>query len=423
MRWPAGWRDPSRLELLEGTPINCLLLAAEGEQLQAIREQAGKRGLTCLTVVGSDAPAASPQIRIHPRSTLDWRTADPVLAVSECVWPAVAGGSGGAQAGPTGVPWVDSNGWFVQLARTLRPRQVLWLVFEPPEKVLLRPEAYALAVADCETYGGRWVIALDAVAESDPARARGLLAAAGRAVRFFMQHARWRTFVPHAAVGILSDFSGANRDPSYELLNLLARRPLPFRILENARGAALPLEGLKAVIYADQQPPEAPLRERLLAFARAGGLLVTGPQWGAREGAPAPGDVYERFTVWRTGKGRLAIAKEELSDPYLAALDVHLLLGHEHDLLRLWNGGSLNVYYTSSPAAGRSGLLQLVNYTTRRAAHPVTVGLAQPYKKARFWDLGADSPRPLEIQAAARGIELPLPEFSVYAAIELEEEA
>ena len=25
MRWPAEWTDPARLELLEGTPINCLV--------------------------------------------------------------------------------------------------------------------------------------------------------------------------------------------------------------------------------------------------------------------------------------------------------------------------------------------------------------------------------------------------------------
>lgn len=419
MRWPASWRDPARLDLLKGTPINCLLMPGEDRELHAVRERAAGIGLKCLTAAGADAPAAPQQVRILPRSTVDWRAADSILAVSECVWPAVAGGSGGAQAGPTGVPWVDSNGWFVQLLRTLAPGKPLWLVFEPPEKTVVRAEAYALAVADCEAYGGRWVIALDAAAESDATGARQALEAAGRALRFFEKQARWRAFVPRAVLGVLSDFAGENREVGYELLNLLARRPLPFRVLEKRPGAMPALTGLKAVVYPDQQAPEPPLRERLLAFVRSGGLLVSGPHWGGAEGVEAPGDVYGRFTVRRVGSGRLAVAKEELSDPYLAALDVHLLLGHEHDLVRLWNGGSLNVHYTA-PEAGGEALLQLVNYTTRRAAHPVTVGLTERYRAARFWRLDAATPEPLKIERAARGIELPLPEFSVYAAIELE---
>jgi len=420
LRWPASWRDPSYLALLEGSPINCLLVSGSGAGFEALGEAAGRRGIACLTARGAEAPAAAAgELRIVPRSALDWGARDPVLAVSECVWPSVAETGGGAEAGPTGMPWVDSNGWFVQLARVRAPGRAVWLVFEPPENRVLRPEAYALAAADAEAYGARWLITLATTTAADRAQAAAALGAVGRVLRFFEAHRNWRAFGPRAVLGVLSDFSGAHREAAEEILNLLARRALPFRILEKAAVGARSLEGLKAVIDPDASPASGPLRERLLSFVRAGGLLVTGPQWGAEEGVPAPGDVHGRYRVFQVGRGRLAIAKEEFGDPYLAALDVHLLLGRRHDVIRLWNAGSLNAYYTVAPP-GRPALVQLLNYSLRGAAHSVTVGLSERYRAARFWELGAKAPRRLEIRPAAQGIELPLPGFSVYAAIELE---
>ncbi len=257
----------------------------------------------------------------------------------------------------------------------------MWLAFEPPENRILRPEAYALAAADAEAYGARWVIALEAGTAADRARAAAALAAVGRVLRFFEAHRGRRQFIPRAVLGVLSDFSGPNREPAEELLNLLARRALPFRILDKTAPEEGWLEGLKTVIDPDAAPASGRLRESLLSFVRAGGLLITGPQWGAEHGAPAEGGVHGRFRVFRVGKGRLAIAKEESGDPYLAALDAHLPLGRRHDVIRLWNAGPLNAHYTVAPQ-GRPAVVQLLNYSLRQAAHPVTVGLAERYRAA-----------------------------------------
>lgn len=417
MRWPPGWRDPSYLDLVEETPINCLLFAAPppGELLAAARA----RNLDCFKEAGgAEARPWSEHVRVMPRWKLDCGRAEPILAAGECVWPSLAQEAGGVRAGPTGVPWVDSNGWFIQLVRARAPGKALWIFCEPPEKTVLGPESYALAVADAEAHGARWAITLDSASAADRARAARALAAVGAAVKFFQAHRAWRAFAPRGIVGVLSDFAEPNQELAEEILNLLSRRWLPFRVLMKS-DAPPSLRGLKAVIYPDQGPPEPVLRERLLGFVRAGGLLIVGPHWPAREGSPGPGDVYGRFDVLHAGKGRLAVAREPLTDPYLVALDTHLLLSHRHDLLRLWNGGSLNAYYTEAPG-GKLRLVQLLNYAARRAAHPVTLGLADSFRVARFWELGAEGPRALQWRKAANNVELPLPEFAVYAAIELE---
>jgi hypothetical protein len=416
MRWPPSWRDPSLLKLLAGTPINLLLTPAD-PGLDAVRSEARRMGLTCWEIV--TAPPSRPdQIRIQQRSELEWNRPGAVVAVSDCVWPSIASESRGS-AGPTGVPWVDSNGWFAQLARALMPRSEIWLVFDPPGGMVLRAESYALAVADSEAFGGRWAVSLDEQAQADKGLAARIIHVVGDALRFFGQHRAWSSYVTCAVLGVLSDYAGEDRHMAEEILNLLARRHLPFRVLRKTDDKSQ-FEGLKAIICPDARPPATEVEQRLLDFVRQGGLLIANAGWRVRGGTPGPEDVHRRFDVFLLGKGRLAVAREPFSDPYLVALDAHLLLGRRHDLVRLWNGGSLNIRYTGQPG-GRRAVVQLVNYSTRHPAHEVTLGVTARYRRAWFWELGANKPRALEVRPAPQGIELPLPEFAIYGAVELEE--
>ena len=67
-----------------------------------------------------------------------------------------------ATAGPTGVPWVNSNAWFSLLAPLMAPGKTIWLDFDPPEEsTVAHPANYPLAVSDSQVYGSRWVISLD----------------------------------------------------------------------------------------------------------------------------------------------------------------------------------------------------------------------------------------------------------------------
>src|SRR5690242_3985643 len=111
LRWPESWTDPAALNLLQGTGIDCILFGKD-EAFAAVRSQAEARGIH---VVNPESPPAG-------------------VSIVKGEWPGVKMGrnGGGAEAGPTGVPWVDSNGWAVRLEHALRPAKQVWVDAPPP---------------------------------------------------------------------------------------------------------------------------------------------------------------------------------------------------------------------------------------------------------------------------------------------------
>src|ERR1700722_16860917 len=113
MRWPAAWTDTSALDLIKGSAVDYLLID-KGEQFEPVRTQAPKVGLQ----VG--APDETP----------------PGVTLFKGQWPGVRaarGDAGRVSAGPTGDPWVDSNGWQIRLAATLQPQAAVWVNAPPPD--------------------------------------------------------------------------------------------------------------------------------------------------------------------------------------------------------------------------------------------------------------------------------------------------
>jgi hypothetical protein len=424
LRWPGEWQDPLLVELVRQTPIDCLVVSGGERNLKPIIDRARDAGLAVVAPEGAKQ-AGVPTVPWTERSKVNWSGAAPVVAISDSLWPGIpARAGGGAGAGPTGVPWVDSNGWFIQLARARAPSKTFWLASDPPPKAqFLRGASYQLAVADAETYGARWVVSLDerlrAGLVARDSQALETWKQLSAALAFFKAQRAWNQYRPLNVMAVISDFAGPNEELAGEVLNLAARRPLPIRILEKSGAVKASFEGLKAIIYPDQQPPGPELLKKLMAFVRSGGLLIAGPKWPVVEGAPAAGDTYERFQVRAVGKGRLAAAKEELLDPYLLVMDAHLLLSHRQDPLHFFNAGTTNSYYTASPD-GRQALVQIVNYAMRVAGHPISFTTQERYRAARMWTLGSATPAALEVQPAGRGSDVHLPPLSVYAAVELE---
>jgi hypothetical protein len=462
MRWPEGehWRKPDSLELVRNSPVNCVVLpwSAEpgraaawrplveagrkaglsfagwlepGAERGAAVEQAKAAGLDAVAAEGPPGDSqALPLIPVAERSKLPWKLAGAIVATTEGVWPSVkssrAGGDS-ADAGPTGLPWIDSNGWLARLAGALAPEKVLWLGFVPPEKLEVRNgNSYLLAVADSRAYGARWIVALDKGLSdglaSGEARFRDSWKQVVTSLEFFEKHREWRRYVPAGALAVMSDFAGDNEFLAGEALNLLGRRQLPHCIVEKSSGAAQPLDRFKAVLYPDPQPPAPELRRRLLDFVRGGGLLIV--QASLREmagGAQASGQTHSRFDVRALGKGRMAVAKEEISDPYLLAADAHLLMSRRNDLYRMWNSGAVGTDYSVSPD-NRKALFQMVNYSGGPASF-LTVRFERRYSRARLWTLEGAEPRDVEMVVDGDRAEFRLPAIFVYAALELEAEA
>lgn len=450
LRWPDDWRDPALLDLLEGTPVNCLLLKW-GPLISdaALLDRARQRGFALVAEIDEKAdraaalaaaqaagvsavalpePAAGaplPVIAWAEKSKLPWRSAAAAFAFTDAVWPAIPTkpGAPGAEAGPTGAPWVDSNGWFIQLARTLAPGKPVWASVAPPQAGFLHAAQYLLAVCDAWAYGARWPIAFEpklaaALRDRKPA-ALTLWKSIAAAISFFQRHAPWESYAPAGNLAVLSDFSGPNEFTSFELLNLLPRRRVPYRILEKARAGQASFDGLKAILYADEQPPEAALLHKLLAFASAGGVLIAAGNWPAPAAVAPSTDSYRRWNLYPSGEGRLAIVKEPGGDPFLIAADAQVLMSHRHDLIRTFNSSTLNAYYTAGPDSGQA-VIHLLNYALRTWEDPVSLALTRRYRAARLWRIERTASEPLELVPGEAGIEVHLPPFGVYAAIELE---
>jgi len=458
----ARWHDPAALEFLKNTAVDAIViswaagLAADAEQQRtagALIEEARRRNLAVIGwVEGTADPNAAiaaaksaglaavairgwhgsldfPVIAWSAREDVPWDSTAPVVAIGGNVWPGVniASGGGAASAGPTGVPWLDSNGWYIQMARA-RLKPPLWLTFDPPGKgEVVLPRSYVKAICDSEAAGGRWLISLDdhlraGLASAAPAALEGWQQIAA-AARFFQAHADWKTYRSLGLVGVIADFAGEDSGLTDEILNLMSRRDLLFRAIWKSQAMEQPFTGLKALIYADSALPDSGLRRKITDFVEWGGLLITGPAWG-KEGQPAPLDFETQFDVRALGKGRLALARKAIDDPYELAVDTQLLLSFRNDLVKIYNGASSGcTRYTASPDGG-TALLECLSYADNARAQGLrTIWVREKYKSARLWTIGAE-PSLLEGQPSDEyvGVEYHLPANApqVYVALEFE---
>jgi hypothetical protein len=415
LRWPSAWVDPALLGLLEGTPFNCLAMEWNAA-LAPVADKARAAGFS-LVAVGNEAArsaGAGAGLALPPES---------LLIAADSVWPGIASvADGGEPSGPTANPWIDSNGWLLRLAKVRAPEKTVWLTFSPPgapHVVLI--ESYLRTIADTGSCGGRWVVSLDSDLQGGLARgdtkALASWKAIAAAVGFFEQRRAWNALEPLGVVGVISDFAGTNESTGEEILNLLGRRSLAYRILETSAAATASLDGFKALICVDKGAPAPPLRRKLLAFANQGGLLVVGAGWNRPEGNPTGMD-HPRMDVRRLGQGRLAVSKVSPPDPFMIARDVHMLLGRTYDVARFFNLSAFLSHCTASTDR-KQELVQIVSFAIRFPDDLATAWVPGKYASARQWSLGATSPAPIEMVPENGGTSLLLPPVPVYAGIEL----
>ena len=396
MRWPAAWKDPALVDLLQGTGIDYLIIEPS---LDTVRARAAEKGLHCVS--RGQLPSG--------------------VSLIDGQWPGVGGG-GSISAGPTGVPWVDSNGWHILLSAALHPDRAIWVDAAPPANLRGFPGAYLLAVADVAAYGARWVVNLHSqLAEGLAARASAamdLWKKIGAATQFFGEHRDWAGFAPAAVVGVISDFAAANENFSHELLNLLARAGQHYRVIPKDRVTPQAFDALRAVIYADAQPPAAPLRQQVRSFVENGGMLIASPSWGEAPGKAAkPDDEGPSFSVRTLGKGRIALAKQPPEDSYQWANDSVVLVSHRYDMVRIWNGGATGSYYAIS--ANRKRAVVHVMFYFGFGPDAASVRIAGRFRTTRALTTDGRVEK-IETIDQRDGIEVHLPQIPPYVAIELE---
>lgn len=433
-----NWYHPRTLDLLEGTPINCLLVtwstgaaaAVEAEQQQLVAAYAraaherrialvglvypgadpGRTvaaaldaGLAGLALEGdfADAPQTARELRrllcaqkssavVLPLGARDWLRSGPdwpVLGSSDAAAPRIRvfSDSGAVTATPTGEPWVESNIWLVRSWRAWGGERPIWLGHG-----LDNPSAddYARAIADAAVAGGRWVVAPDDALRAGLWNGQQEALATWRRIgdflNFYEQHAEWRSFAPAAALGILQVRAGPHADVADETLNLITRRRLPYRLIERSDLSPAALEGLPALLATGLAPTEGE-RKLLAGFARKGGLLVA----------------YQ----------------QDPPDPETLSKDLVDLIGNDNLPVRLFNVASVLAQVTGSPDGTRL-LVQLVNYATE-PVEAITVRASGEYRRARLFSPGAP-PADLKIHRSGEKIEAPIARLAVAAALLLE---
>jgi hypothetical protein len=452
----ANWYDPATLDLLEGSPINCLLVTwsagagGEAERRQqalvtAYAEHARKRGLAILGMVypGGDPAeiaavaararldglvldgefsagfaerltaallAASPAAVVVPiaKSAASVRDTERPVAAVEGVSPSARNlADMGIRGAPSSEPWIESNIWLVRSFGIRPARRAVWISYQPDGGSAVD---YARAVADAAVAGGRWIVALD-----DGLRVKlrnhdaGAVAAwkqMGACLRFAEQHAEWREFAPYGNLGLIVDTASADPEMADEYLKLAARRQVPYRLIARSGLAGGSLAGLRAVLATALAPPTPAERNLLRAFAEEGGVVVAGPSWG-----DAPSD--QPFAEFAIGKGRTVVYKDP--DPETVARDLKELSLEETGMLA-FNVPSVITYARRSD--GKGILIQLLNYSNS-AAPAITIRLSGSFRRARLLAPDAE-PAALDVRAEEGRTDVTIPKLALWGAVLVE---
>jgi hypothetical protein len=454
----ANWYDPATLNLLDGSPVNCLLAtwgagadaAIERQQQRLIKAyavEAHKRGIAVLGVVypGADPmklvpatvdarldglvldgefpdgqavvqnlraalAAAKSRAIVIPivQDATAWRAAkEPVPAV-EGVSPSARNMADmGIRSAPSSEPWIESNIWLVRSFRLGPEWRPVWISHQPEGG---SANEYARYVADSAVAGGRWIVALDdrlrAKLRGNDAGALATWRSISASLEFAERHAEWRSFAPYGRVGMVLD--PTDEEISREYLKLLMRRQVPYRLITRSGLSPAALDGFRAVVATELDPPAEAERTVLKLFAQKGGVVVAGRSWG-----DAPKD--DSYAEVALGKGRVAVYRDP--DPASVARDMRDLLSQQEMGIVPFNVPPL-ITYASSDASGKRLLIQLLNYSGA-PAEAITIRADGNFKSASWYVPGA-APSPVRVKSTEGHTDVFIPRLALWGGLLLE---
>jgi hypothetical protein len=434
VRWP--WSDVRSLDLLQGSPVNCLLLRDLPAGLIAAAKE---RQLVTMAVIkpGGDAPAearaavaakvdgivlegefpdaavssvrdaarGATVVELTSRSRMKLGSQAPILGTYQGVWPGISVQDDGARkAGPTGSAWIDTNTGFIRAVRAFG-NTVLWLGNEPPPRTVVTGARYLQAIADAAISGARWVLAFDgdfaARLAKREADAMSDWRRIGEMVAYFERHPEWRNMREYGQLAVVQDPAKGGL-LSGGILDMIAVKHTPVRPIS---GQQLTPESLKGATMAVNVDPEAltpEQKEVLRGFARAGNTTLTGPP-----GWKAPG-----------GGDTITLEKAELERLNDIWRDVNNMIGRRNLGVRLFNVSSMLSNVIES-ADGKTIVMHLVNYSDFPVEN-VTAQFLGQFKHATL--LTPDgTEKQLDLYAADEAQGVDIDKVSVCATIKLEQ--
>src|ERR1039458_5581330 len=433
VRWP--WADTRSLELLAGTPVNCLLLKSPAPQLVAAAQA---RGVVALAVVtpgggsgavdgalaakvdgivlegefpeGAAAAIAGNRsvavIELTSRSRLALGSTAPVIGTYQGVWPGIAVDEGDARkSGPTSSVWIDTNTGFLRAVRAWGNASV-WIANQPPPKTTVTATRYLQAIADAGISGAHWVVALDDdLAGRLAAREEGAMGTwkrIGGMLAYFEQHAEWRAMPEGGQLAVVQD-PGKGGLLSGGILDMIAVKHTPVRPIPRQQLSAEALAGATMAVNVDGAALTAEQKEVLRAFTRGGGTLLTGP----------PG--------WKdptAAAGSITLEKAELERLNDIWRDVNSMIGRRNMGVRLFNVSSMLSNYLAAPG-GKTAIVHLVNYSDYPVENAAMHFLGDYKRATLIMPGGAD--KPLELYKTEEDWGVDVDRVSVCATVKLEQ--
>lgn len=401
-RWPSS--DPVNIDLLTGTPVNCVLVerpqwsaafskaaqAAKLTVLGVVRDASDSKdciarakaaGIEALVLQGDFDKRSStalcselPCIHLPSRSRLDVDSATQGIAgTSEGVWPGIRLGDGDSlQAGPTGPPWIDTNGGVLRFLRSATDAAV-WMANAPPVGAALHINSYLTAIADAGAAGARWVVSLDQdFWKRLLARESNALAGWQRIsdhLRFFETYRKWSRLKPAGHLAVLQD-TGSGALISGGLLDMIGARHTPVRPIATRALTADRLEGIRVLV--DIEPDSVPEHKRAIlnAFKESGNIIIT----------PEPGFRFPRLPGFQMSLEMLSRTEHERLDGVWK--QVTAAIGRRNLGARVFNASGMLSTLLKEDGSTRQ-ILFLVNYTDYQA-ESITVWLPSRIRKARL---------------------------------------
>lgn len=445
---PARWNsaDPKSLDLLAGTPVNCILLESTSWNQEMVKraaarniatlavihpgaghpEQAGEQArraaelkMNGIVLEGDYQPEAADRVRavaaatglrvielpIRRRIRLDSR--DPIIGTSQGLWPGIEIEHGGkVMTGPTSNPWIDTNTGFLRFLRAATDA-TLWIGVRPPPQAAYSVARYQVAIADAAMSGARWIIALDDDLD------RRLLAGERKALdawkqimaclSYFESRTEWRDYRPYSKFAVVQDAESGGL-LSASLLDMLSVQHTAVRPILTRRLSPESLHDTRIVLDVDAESISAQQKQALQDFVSSGGVLVNPPAgW--------------RFP--QTAEAQQLVPDRRQSNQIQGIWEVtYNATARKNFGARTFNTSSV-VYNLLATRDARSLLIHLVNYADF-AAETVTVQVLGQWKRARLYRPDAP-PQELPVYPIKDGSAVDIDRISVVATLRLDQ--
>jgi hypothetical protein len=364
---PAHWfsADPRSLDLLTGTPINCLIVDPPN-WTPALVTEAHRRGLKILGN-GAEADATitlETRDKVHPGAGL--------IVLSQAVWPGLRTADD-MIATPSAAPWVDTNLGYLRYLRS-QTQDVIWLAPRPPPGQSFPIRRYQQVMADAALAGARWVVDIDNAMSTrllagDPTAKKDWTDLM-RAAAFLRSIPDLGHLVSYSRLGVsISPTTGAL--VSGGVLDMLGAQHIPFQVVKSGKGM-----------------------EQFLDFADDS--IVKFPKTSLGRTMVLPDDVGKLEPVYRR---------------------VEVTVGRTNFGLRVFNGAAILSAPYSLPGGKSVGVL-LVNYTDF-AAENITLHVQGTWKKATL-EAPGQPPKALSIYSVKTATAVEIDALDAIAFIRIE---